>query len=351
MSLLRNLQFWQLLLFAGLLLSSTLQLKAYQLKSQRFLPSRYYIGEHVRMVLEIEVPPQEFQDDNKEGRQLSKGKDRNTANAVPKNISIQHKLPQNLNYCIHKADISIANTPNTYIIELVYAVFNTDVSHLASFNIQGLHIPTLTIPRALSSLTEDGSEVNGSGSNANIDWQLPSLESIPLQLPWIDLSIALLIQVIVLLPILVFQGSKRLRKMLYSLRQNHLQRKPYRQFLRQLHLLLQRETISAQEYYRILSSQVRYYLDLRTPHPCSACTTEELAQLQPGQLIESQELWQGVLAILQASDDLRFRNISKTSSEPIAEQQKLHEVSIIQNFAKLLEKQFYKKKQRELRHL
>ena len=150
MSLLRNLQFWQLLLFAGLLLSSTLQLKAYQLKSQRFLPSRYYIGEHVRMVLEIEVSPQEFQDDNKEGRQLSKGKDRNTANAVPKNISIQHKLPQNLNYCIHKADISIANTPNTYIIELVYAVFNTDVSHLASFNIQGLHIPTLTIPRALS---------------------------------------------------------------------------------------------------------------------------------------------------------------------------------------------------------
>ncbi len=295
---------------------------AYQLKSQKFTPEKYYIGQRVRTTLEIEFSPDMAQ----------------LLDSQADDDDTEYKLPNSLNYRIYQANILPTNQPNTYTIELDYAVFTTELNQLEPFKVQSITIDVLTIPRALSSLAHD-----------NTEEQLPPLESIPFSLPWVDLSIAVLIQVIVLLPILIFQSSRRLRKCLQTMCQNFQQKKPYRQFLRQLQILQQNENLNAQEYYRILSSQVRHYLSQRTPYPCSAYTTQELAQLNVVPRLQPQELWQQVLALLQVGDDLRFRAVPQMVAENIDNRQKRKEVSTILHFAKLVEKQFRQQEQERRR--
>ncbi|WGK69837.1 hypothetical protein P0082_02960 [Candidatus Haliotispira prima] len=374
-----------LLLLASLtLLTPLVPLGAYQLKSQRFEPDKYYIGEHVRMILEVEVSPAELgpgifhsyanslesssPDGKSQGRSEEKVQEKLHGQLQGRlRVSDRGRLPDNLSYRIHSLNIFPAGVLHTYVVEISYAVFTTEIGRISAFEIEGFTIPQLTIPRALSSLTKDGRSPDV--GNNPIDQGLPSLESTPLSLPRVDLTIALLIQVVVLLPIFLLQSSRRLRLWAGNLRQKYLHKRPYRQFLRQLNMLQQKEDLSVREYYRILSSQVRYYLGHRTRHPCSAYTTEELSRLNMKFLAEPQKLWQQVLAVLRAGDDLRFRGgdvpgrgqdgqSGQSDSPahrtpglvPVSQMQKDREVGTIIQFAKLIERQ-YQKKQQELLHV
>ncbi len=342
-------------------------LAAYQLKSQRFEPDKYYLGQRVRMVLELQVSDAEL-DELIELKRRASGTDGQDPNPQILRISLStgngDALPGDLNYRIYNVDIFPSNLSKTYVVELGYSVFSTDISRIAAFSVEGFQIPELIIPRAISSLP------GLSEASIGLDGirELPSLDSTPLSLPWVDLSIALLIQVLVLLPILLFQSSRRLRRWVHKLRQRYLSHRPYREFLRQLKLLEQKEGLDAQEYYRVLSSQVRYYLRHRTRYPCAAYTTEELAQLKVGTQpkasplpTESEvspvsearlwQLWQQVLDVLRAGDDLRFRSSVIAAEAAVIEcQQKEREVATLSDFARMLERQ-YRKRQQELLHV
>ena len=300
-------------------------LAAYELKSQRFVPDQYYIGQRVRTVLQIEVLP-------------------GTVWPFATSLSISHNLPRNLDYRIYQLDIYPATLPNNYVIEVNYAVFVMELTRLDSFKVQDFTIGPITVPRALSSL-----EYN---DNKGIQEQ-PVLESAILSLPWVDLSIALLIQFLVLMPILVFQMFRRLRRGLYHWYHNFLRHKPYRQFLRQLRVLQLTDNLSTQEYYRVLGSQIRHYLGQRTIYPCSACTTEELARLDLSNLFELKdelpELWQRVLTVLKVGDDFRFRQVLRKERQGgedgiqvllMDRKQKQKQLAILLRFVKILEKQF-----------
>lgn len=344
---------------------------ALEIQSQQFEPKEYYIGQRVRLRLQIALEAAEQPIPKMEAKS-------------DENLETASRLPQSLDYRIHS--VKVQPGKKSYAVSLTYAVFNTEIERINPFVFGGLAIPALTIPRGRSSLASLSSLSGASGRLLDgRAAELPPLESRPLSLPWVDLSVALLIQLLVLLPILLFQSSRRVKAWLLRCYESYLDKKPYRRLLRQLNILQHKENL--EEYYRILSSQLRHYLAQRTHHPCSAYTTEELANLRianshidrlpasqksrpkepnfqkkrkngrftqplntgaggeppPGAL---ENLWLQVLALLRCGDDLRFRPASKTvkgaTGSASGAAQRSSETQTVIRFVKLIEKLYQK---------
>ena len=300
-------------------------LLALEVQSQQFEPSQYFIGQRVRLTLQVDEPIPKID------LEMNEKSDKRAASQYP------DWLPSSLDYRIYSVKVE------SYMVIVNYAVFSTTIDTIAPFVFEGLAIPALSIPRAR--LSSDRAA------------KLPPLESRPLSLPWVDLSMALLIQLLVLLPILLFQSSRHIKSWVMRCYAGYLDKKPYRQLLRHLNILQHKENL--EEYYRILSSQLRHYLAQRTCHPCSAYTTEELANLhieglpvsegsgqkklggsirigEAGKVRDSAQLWPQVLALLRSGDDLRFRATPTNIALEVA--QRTRETQTVIRFAKLIER-------------
>ena len=295
---------------------------AFEIKSRRFEPSEYYIGRRVQLILEVELEADELPQNSE--IPVGAGTGAKSHSYANREAALQ-QLPRSLDYRVYSVKMLPRKQPGIYTIILNYALFSTEIQKIAPFAFQGLAIPGLSVPRARSSLALD--------SDRRTE-ELPPLESRPLSLPWIDLSMALLIQLLVLLPILIFQGSRRVKRWITRCYESYLDKKPYRRLLRQLNILQQKE--DQNDYYRILSSQLRYYLSQRTHHPCSAYTTEELAKLHIQVLPANGDLWGEVLSLLRLGDDLRFRSPVVSTAPEAA--QRSRETRMVIRFVRRMER-------------
>lgn len=235
-------------------------------------------------------------------------------------------LPKTIDYQVHELNVSKLNRERLFRLEIVFSVYINEPVRLPALQVGNITLPSILLPAPVSQL-----------NNSNLR-ELLQLNNKPLSLPWVDLSIAILIQIMIILPILIFQILRRIRKFWQSLVKRWKEKQPYYRLQKQIHLLQNNDELPTVEYYRILSSQLRYYLSARTSQYCISLTSEELKELDFP--LKNEVVWQEVLSLMYHSDQQRFSS-GELLSMPRSEHPRKRELSLLLDFAKKMEKVFY----------